>query len=124
MMIHLEKWSACVVMALGASMSIGVPHARGQGICCVNTQDVTITCYGPGCKQVTTIVQCSGGYGSGQFYQSKKYTCCGSDITSLVNPSGHCQASPTRRTSALATRRVFVRDCSGRYVLVRVATES
>lgn len=128
MIVNLRKVVVSLAVTAFAVLSLAVRDARGQsGICVVDTQTITYHCFsgcsksGCACSSMTSLLEPAGGYGTGQIYQSAKTQCCSSDLSYIQNPSGSCHIGATPTTLALGTRRVFVRDCGGRFRLVTVA---
>ena len=119
--------AALVAAAAALALAGGSRMAFGQsGVCCNNTVSQPITCQGPGCSEGVSIVICQNeGYGDGSLYQSVVEYCCSSPATTLVNPSGVCQgggdvASRQQSLASGEVLRVWVRNCHGRYVLLRL----
>src|SRR5438093_2420219 len=120
---------AVFTIGIFALWSMSPTVARGQS-CCVTLNPVTINCSnGSGCSMHGVIETCMGGQcgDAGFCYTSQPFTCCGSSYNTLTSQTGTCQicfkactsASPSTSTT-LTFKPVYLRECSGRYEVVRL----
>lgn len=105
-------------------------HARAQnnGVCVVNSQTITFTCYGGcgkngcTCQSTTSVTEPSGGYGVGVLWSTATTQCCSASISYLGTPDGECRVDQAARqiTAVGDSRLVYARACDGRFQLYAV----
>lgn len=109
-----------------AILAAGVPCVLGQTTCCMQLKQVTETCKSSGCSSQTTVTQCDsvGVGGQGSNFHVHTYMCCLQAMSALYEPSGVCTqtgpVSANARPNAPRVETLWVRNCAGRYVLLRV----
>jgi hypothetical protein len=137
MVAQLKRNFMYVAMIVLAATSLRVQQARSQTKqCCVTLQTVTINYSSPGCKGTVTFKVCNGGQcgSTGNCYSEFNWSCCTSSGNTFANPSGTCTSCQgSCNAPALfaqpwsvspAARPIFLRGCSGQYVLVRPGSGS
>ncbi len=113
-------WAVCITAVTLVFVAAGARVAQGQsGVCCPNTQGIPIKCDSPGCQGNVQIVECASGGYEGTMYQSVIVYCCTSPLSTLINPSGPCNTGAPVRP-ALSAQLIWVRNCRGRYVLLKL----
>lgn len=96
------------------------PSARGQTyFCCLDLGTGWVQCgNGDWCQ----FTYCVGGYGQGIIYGEQTVYCCGNPYAGIIdNPLGVCYLgnAPTRTQAQMQIeKRIWVRDCKGRYGLL------
>jgi hypothetical protein len=130
MVKNFSRWLVRLVMVSFVFMVPAVEQLHADIACCASLKQVTMNCSSPTCSGSVTFNVCMGGQYGGWFTELS-WTCCSSSGNSWGCPClGPCYggsspsdgASQASATWDAGIKPIFLRTCSGRYVLVRLGT--
>ena len=111
-------------------LAASVPRAQAQQqVCCQYSQGNEITCQTETCTDTAVVGTCEVySYGTGFWYNVLFKNCCGTPLPDFYNTNQICYIggylARGKPLQTQLTKLIWVQDCRGRYVLLRVPIDT